>query len=188
MPVTPQVSYLASNFVKERLLDTANDGFNQLIPGTCVEYGITPFQLSASAATRNLFIGRYNWVTLSKAGVAIQYPMAILSTAKSDSIGRNSLQVTPSTFSGNVIVSLDFWSATECSSIASNGQAMFQAIEDALAGTFSSDVSYSLVPPGLSYNDEAMVEQGVLEIAATPAGAQIFIQQIACTFLFRVIV
>jgi len=183
---TPAISFTASNFVLERLLDTANDGFNQLILETTATYGVTPFQLSDSGNAPNLLVGRFDLPSLIKSGFQPNYPLCIMSVAKSDTIGRNSLQVTPSTFSGSIIVSLDFYVVTDCGSVPADGQSVYQAVEDAVVGAFSTDVSYALMPQGLTFNDEALVEQGRMEFGPlSSSGDPVWCQMIACTLVFR---
>ncbi len=183
---TPAITYTASNFVIERLLDTTSQGFNELILETTAEYGVTPFQLSDSGAAPNLLVGRFDLPNLIKSGFQPNYPLCIMSAAKSDTIGRNSLQVTPSTFSGSIIISLDFYMTAPCGSLPRDGQNMYQAVEDAVVGAFSTDVSYALMPQGLTYNDEALVEQGRMEYGPlNPADGPVWVQMIACTLVFR---
>lgn len=186
MPIiTPvAISSVVADFVKSRLLDAANNGFNQLILDSSVTYDVPSFQLSDGGGDDcvsgvNLFIGRFELASLQRAGAGKNFPLAILSIAKDDAIQRANLQVTPSTYSGMIIVSLDFWVEYPGSNVPLNGEARFHAIEDALISTFDSPATFSMVSQGIAYNNEISIDQGKMELLND------WLQFIGCTLIFR---
>lgn len=181
---TPAIAYLAREYVQNRLLDTST-GFNALIDLTAVTYSVQAFQLSVSSQPPSLYTGRYDAPTIQTAmgnASSLNYPLAILSVSKLDAIGKQAMRVTPSTFSGQVIVSVDFYVTYPFGSIPPDGEAMFFAVTDALAGAMDARGSFNAVPPGLIYNNEISAEQGVLTWDTSR-----WLQFIPCGIAFHVV-
>lgn len=179
LPV-PAISYAVFNYAKQRLLD-ASLGFNALINTTAATYGVAPFQLSESGAqTGLLYEGTFNIPALMQAGAPVVFPCAVLSTAKSNAAGNQAMRVTPSTFSGQVILSLDFYVKYDTGGVPL-GESMYHAVEDAVIATFN-DPDYYIPnppPPGVTYNNEIAVEQDVMGYSGT-----YWLQMIPCTLFF----
>ncbi len=175
-----QVSYPATNFCATRLQD-GSIGFNYWMTQTAPFFGVEAFQLSEQAYPPSLVIGRYDYPTLRKAmGANFSSPCAVLSGAKSDNTGRQNLRVTPSNFSGQIIISLDFYvTSGNGSNLPPNGQAMYHAVEAALVNTFNTPLSYGLMPPGTTYNNEVQAEQGAMEFDGVR-----WVQWIPCGLFF----
>lgn len=182
-----QAAFLARQFMVERLtgepVDTSpSTSFNTLITETAPVYGVAPFVLTTIGAGRNLWFGRLGLTSLIQAcGISRDggFPLAVLSTADLDSMGRKNLLVTPSTFAGEIVMSLDFYVAYS-SRLPPDGEAMFFAIGDALINSFNTGASYGLMPSGLMYGNESRYQQDNLEFDGTR-----WIQCIPCAFLFR---
>ena len=185
-PATPQVSYLVIAFVRSQLEDVVSPfGFGTLLSGTAANYSFQPFALSSSATPPSLFLGRYDRQSLMSSGVVptpLSYPIAVVSTFKDDSTGKEAMKVTPSTFSGSVLVAVDFHIAYPAGSLPPDGEAGFHAIEEAFIGCFCAQETYSLIPQGVLFNNEVMVEQLNMEW-----NQDRWVQHIACGLNFNVI-
>lgn len=179
MPVV-QASFIAREFVRERLLDSTI-GFNGLIQQTATTYGVQDFQLSTQSTPPSLWLGRYDLPTLIRAGAS--WPAAVVSTVKVDSRGKLAMRVTPSTYSGPVLISVDFYMVYPSGNFPPDGEAYFSAVEDAMISTFDDAQTYGLLPSGLTYNNEIVVSQGKMEWTENT-----WIQQIACGLDFYLIV
>lgn len=163
----PQVSYPTREFCRN-LLKNTTVGFNYWITQTASSFGVPSFQLSDQSSRPSLYLGRYDYPTLLKSGANFSTPVAVLSVAKADNTSRQNLSVTPSSYSGQVVVSLDFYiPAASSGSMPPDGEAMYFAIESALVAAFNSPTSYGLMPPGTTYNNEIQVEQGAMEFDGT---------------------
>lgn len=161
----PQTLYLAEQYVVSRLTD-ATTGFNYQITQTAPAYGVTPFQLTTTSTPPTLYLGRYDANDIRKAGGATaswNVPFAILSIAKGDATGKQAMRVTPSIFSGLVIVTIDFVVGYPTGSLPPDGNAMFCAIADAMLETMNMQASVNVPPPGIGYNNEMALDQGVME-------------------------
>ena len=158
------VTYNVRQFCRARLKD-ASSGFNYQITQTAPIYGVDSFQISDQCTPPSLYLGRYDYPTLKQAmGVNFSTPCAVLSVSKADNSARQNLRVTPSTFSGQIIVSIDFYVVVgPQGNLPPDGEAMFTAVSEALVNTFNTPTSYGLMPPGSTYNNEVMVEQGGME-------------------------
>lgn len=153
----PQISFAVREWIRERLLDDI-DGFNANIVVASAFYGVPSFQLSAT----NLFLGRLDVASIRLAGSVSDPPLVILSVAKSDSTGKLALKVTPSVFSGAVIVSIDFYTGFGCSQVPPDGEANFFAQESALTQSLNGYGTYASKPGEVGYNNEILSEQGLL--------------------------
>ncbi len=158
------VSFLVREYCRTRLKD-AISGFNYQITQTAAAYGVVPFTLSDQSTPPSLVMGRYDYPGLTKIFGVEMAPVAVLSTAKADNSGRQNMRVTPSSFSGQIIISLDVYAVVSQGggNLAPDGEAMYHAIEDALVATFNTPVSYGLMPPGVTYNNEITLEQGIVD-------------------------
>lgn len=184
MPVPPNTLYLAEQYVLERLL-AADNGFNGYINLTAETYNVRPFRLATTGPGQSLFLGRFTMADVQKAvgsGSTFSFPTAVLSIAKGDSAGQQALRVTPSIFSGQVIVSLDFYISYDLGSLPEDANAMFCAVFDALAMALCERASYNVVPPGLGFNNEITIEQGRMEWDGTR-----WIQFIPVAIFFNVV-
>jgi hypothetical protein len=161
-------------------VNTTN-GFNYLIGLTAAAYKVTPFQLSISSTPPTLYLGRYDYPSISLSmGGRINFPFAVLSTAKSDSMLSQTMRVTPSTFSGDVPISVDFYITYPYGSLPPSGEAMYHAVEDAFIGTFNTPGAYGAFPSGVVYNNLVIVEQGNMGYEENR-----WVQLIPCALMFE---
>jgi len=180
-PVPPlvQISSVARDFCISRLEDV-NTGFNYQMNLAAPNYSVSPFTLDHTVTPPTLLLGRYSYAVLKQAGILyFNAPFAVLSMAKSDMSGRQTLRVTPATFSGMMIASVDFY-IPYAGAFAPDGEAMFHAVEDSFVNCFNSPPqSYAGMPSGLTYNNECIVEQGQMEWDGNR-----FVQLIPCSLFF----
>lgn len=181
---TPSLVFLAEEYVQSRLLDNTS-GFNALIEQTATTYAVQPFTLSIQSAPPSLYLGRYTPEDIQKSvggASSMNFPLAILSIVNANSIGKQAMRVTPSTFSGSVPMSLDFYVAYPMSSLPPDGNAMFCAVMDAVTGALCGPGAMGTVPAGLAFNNEVLVEQGNMSWDGSR-----WIQAIPCAINFNVI-
>ena len=184
--LTPQISYLVIQFVRSQLEDMVGPtGFGTLLSGSASNYNFQPFQLSSSSTQISLFTGRYDKATLQASGKIpnpLTYPIAVVSTFKDDTAGKEAMKVTPSTFSGSVLVGVDFHITYPAGSLPPDGEAGFHAVEEAFIGCFCQAGTYGLLPQGVLFNNELMVEQMNMEWSQS-----VWNQHIPCGLNFYVV-
>ncbi len=174
-----QISYVVREYVRMMLKDP-NFGFNGMLLLSSSVYKVCPFTLCDCPPNLNLFLGRYRHADIATAYAGRDYfPYAVLSVANSDMLAKNGMKVTPSTFSGVIPISLDFVISVQDGSVPLDGEANYHAVEDAMYNTFNTPTSFGLMPPGVGYNNELKVEQGVMEYDTSR-----WLQLIACTMMF----
>lgn len=166
----PQIAFVAREFVRQRLEGQLGQStsFNPNHAIAAATYGVAPMVLSTTSNPATLMLGRFKFASLVKACMAGQFgfPIVILSIANDDMVGRGAMRVTPSTYSGPIFISIDFW-VEHPERIPGDGDAIYCAIEDALMSTFNSPDSYGLMPQGLTYNNEIRVDNGEMEFDGT---------------------
>jgi hypothetical protein len=157
-----QISYIARNFVQERLLDAGN-GFNFWIRECAGDYpNAKSFQLQLAAPT-NFFIGDYTPEELEIAGYTPKYPFAILKGKKSTNAPPI---VTPSEFSGATITVVDVWAGFPTAKVPADGESIGEMIEDAMTETFSRYDYASFASgyePGLTFQNQIVCEFGPMQ-------------------------
>lgn len=141
-------------------------GFNARHPAIAQEYGVEPIKFSAVTSPANLFFGRFDLAQLQRAYKPDLFPLGVLSVFGSDAIGRQAMRVTPSTFSGSVVLTLDVYLAHN-NEVPPDGEAQFFALEDAMVQAFNSEENYQLVPGGVAYNNEIKADQGKMDYDGT---------------------
>ncbi len=158
----PQISWVAREFVKGRLLDNGPlyNGFNSNIQAACDLYG---YEEDLTLSVSNLLLGRIAITNVIRSTSPNPYPFAVLSIMKSDAMSKLAMKVTPSTFSGAVVLSLDFNIIYRNGKVPVDGESGFFALETAIASCLNSQETYTLMPMGLTYDNELLSEQGPLE-------------------------
>ena len=166
MSPTPSISFAAREAVVSRLLDPET-GFNYIFPITAGIYGVEAFTLSKDSPA-NLFTGNYDYPSLRMAyNDSDPFPCAVVSIGESNAAGKTAMRITPSTFSGMIAISTDFYVKYPDGSVPPDGDAMVCAIEDAYYGALNGNINgipaYSAINQnGLMTNNEAQMRASKL--------------------------
>lgn len=163
----PEISKQVRDVVLARLADSTQ-GFNVHLAAAAASYGISGFTIDWAPGSKNFFVGQYSAEEILGSS-AVRLPAMTLFTVSSVNRNRQKFQ----TFSGDVVLGLDFWLAWRGQNTV-NTESLADAVEEAMYACLNSG-EWNAVNGPVCWNGEIQLTRRPVN-----AGAQGWIQ--ALTF------
>jgi hypothetical protein len=164
--------------VRDRVIAQLSDavlGFNAQLATVATAYGITPYTLDFTSASRNFFEGPYDPENLDSTSV-LKYPIACLYVNEAANVNDQMFQ----TFSGPAVMTFDLWLSWRASGAPQNTEKLANATEAAIIRTFCNPDNQANLTGPVTYDRKIRISRGRIEM-----GGQNWRQLLRTTLVFQ---